>query len=87
MELPNSPTGISSIYFKNENEGIVFGNRSYSNGNCNVWQSNINLTVDGGNKWQGDNKVSGNIQQISVLDNNIYFGILNYTEIIKIELK
>ena len=62
-ELPDSPDGITGLFFTSENDGIVFGNRTYSNGNCHVWESTIHITTDGGNAWQGDNKVNGRIER------------------------
>jgi photosystem II stability/assembly factor-like uncharacterized protein len=86
IEIKNSPGGIGGMFFKTEYDGIVFGYKSYSNGNCNVWQSGIHVTTDGGIVWQGDNKVSESIEQICSPVKNVYYGIYS-KGIVKVEVK
>lgn len=84
-ELPDSPGEINGLFFASENDGIVFGNRAYSNGNCRVWESTIHITTDGGITWQGDNKINGRINEACSPAKDVYFGMQN-REIFKIEV-
>ncbi|MBP1669508.1 MAG: hypothetical protein H6Q21_1874 [Bacteroidetes bacterium] len=84
-EFDYSPVGITGLFFTSEKDGIVFGKRNYSNGNCRVWESTLHITNDGGIDWQGDNKVSGSINELGSPEKNIYFGMQD-REIIKIEV-
>jgi len=92
-ELDYSPGGINYMHFKTETEGIVFGGKTYSTGNCDsVWNPGLHLTIDGGLTWQGDNRIKGYVKSASFPSEYICYeivvsgyGIENGTQIIKIE--
>ncbi|HUW93295.1 MAG TPA: YCF48-related protein [Bacteroidales bacterium] len=51
----NSPSGVVKMNFTSETNGVVFGTRTYASSKWDVWDSKINLLIDG--KWYGDNRV------------------------------
>jgi photosystem II stability/assembly factor-like uncharacterized protein len=85
-EIPDSPDRITGLFFSDEDNGIVFGKKTYSIGNCNVWESTVHITSDGGMIWQGDHKVGGGIGQVCSPEKNIFYGMAE-REIIRVEIK
>lgn len=51
-----SPAGIDLMHFNSETSAIAFGTRTYASSKWDVWDSHINILVDG--KWYGDERVS-----------------------------
>lgn len=76
-EIPNSPVAIFNIHFFTENYGVVFGSKTYSNGNCKVWISRLQITEDGGNTWKGDNKIEGYVRSANFCTVNTCYAIVN----------
>jgi photosystem II stability/assembly factor-like uncharacterized protein len=51
-----APLGVRTMYFTSETFGVAFGSRTYSSSKWDVWDSYINVLIDG--KWFGDERVS-----------------------------
>ncbi|NLD46927.1 MAG: hypothetical protein GX660_06970, partial [Clostridiaceae bacterium] len=78
-ELEYAPEYINYLHFKTEREGIVFGAKTYSTGNCDsVWNPGLHLTIDGGITWQGDNRLGGYIIAASFPNDNVCYIIIDY---------
>jgi photosystem II stability/assembly factor-like uncharacterized protein len=56
QSIDYSPNGVQRMYFNSEENGVVFGARSYSSSEYDVWDSRINILVNG--KWYGDERVN-----------------------------
>ena len=55
-KLDYAPTGAGTMFFNSETSGVVFGSRSYASSKWDVWDSRINILVNG--RWYGDERVT-----------------------------
>jgi photosystem II stability/assembly factor-like uncharacterized protein len=50
-----APVGVQKMFFISENDGVVFGSKTYVSSKWDVWDSCFNILING--KWFGDQRV------------------------------
>lgn len=78
-----APIGIYAMYFTSETNAVVFGARSFASSKWDVWDSLINVLIDG--KWYGDERI-GPHSDLFFLNPKLVYTITNESELLIIRL-
>jgi photosystem II stability/assembly factor-like uncharacterized protein len=70
QRMDYAPTAARTMSFSSENNGIVFGSRTYASNKWDVWDSYFNIMING--VWYGDNRVTAHSDPFCLNEKTFY---------------
>jgi len=84
-QLAYSPAGVYTMHFNDADNGIVFGYREYTAGDCKIWTTHMNITEDSGNSWKGDIRIDGVVNAASYFEDHKCYIVENNKNLFLVE--